>query len=60
VKQNIIPVIVEPSPNNAKMSFGSTGMTARMLIKKMASEARLEFEIDEEERVIRFVKKATN
>lgn len=35
-------------------------MTARMLIKKMASEARLEFEIDEEERVIRFVKKATN
>ena len=56
VKKNIIPVVVEPSKSNAAMSFGSSGMTARMLMKKMASEARLEFEIDEEERVIRFGK----
>lgn len=56
-KKNILAITVEQAISTNTMSFSSTAMTANMLLKMIASEARMDLIIDTQNRSVRFTKR---
>ena len=55
-QKNILAITVEQAISKNTMSFSSTAMTANMLLKMIASEARMDLIIDTQNRSVRFTK----